>query len=308
MAVRVSFQCRSCHFLSPLDELDVDGSVECCKCVTHQHFDVGAWVEAAAFAHGVADLAYPPPEGRAPNPHIWIGEANPHIRVGYTEPFAEHRQSSVTVQHGLTVHRSLFIQAGPGHPVCPSCERPLRVAVRGQRTATQCDGCGQEVSYQMPVGAPQRVPGVVGVVAMAHRVDGTRAMLDTHGGTATLKCGECGGDIPPQKSRVVACKFCSTTNLVPARARQRMDGMAIEPEVWWLAFSGTSAARAALEAPVVPLDRTDGLGGETQLERAPTREGFNIRQFLLTCAMAAAALVVGVIISQVFGLHRLASF
>ena len=70
VAVRCSFQCRSCHFLSPLDSLDIDGSVECAQCGMPQRFDVKAWHEALAFAHEVGDLGFPAPRGVTRTPRF----------------------------------------------------------------------------------------------------------------------------------------------------------------------------------------------------------------------------------------------
>ncbi len=306
VAVRASFQCRSCHFLSPLDELDIDGSVECAQCGIHQRFDVGAWQGALGFAHGVGDLAFPPPEGRHPSPYVWIGSDNPHIRVGYTEVFDEHRQSSTAMVQGMTVHRSLFIQACPGYPVCAKCEGPMRVSLKGDRTNTRCDTCGEQASYKLPPLAEQYQSSLAAVVAMAHRMDKPLALLDTHGGTTTLKCGQCGGDLPVTKDRVVECGYCNATNLVPPRGRARSTGETIKPEVWWMAFRGPSALRRVAEAPPAA---TGGIvkyvGGETHLEQAPKKKTLNLRQLLVSLVLPSIALVVGYFIVQAFRLHEL---
>lgn len=306
VAVRCSFQCRSCHFLSPLDELDVDGSVECAQCAMHQRFDVEAWREALMFAHGVGDLAFPPPEGRHPHPHVWIGSDNPHIRIGYTEVFGEHRQSSTHVNMGLTVHRSLFIQGGPGYPVCNKCTGPLRITIKGDRTNARCDGCGEQASYQLPHGAKQYCDTIDGVVALSHRMDKPLAKIDTHGGTHTLKCGQCGGDLPVTKDRVVECAYCNATNLVPTRARARDPGAQIVPEVWWMAFRGPSQQRAAVEAPAtIGGGISKYVGGETHLEQAQKKKGINFKQLLLSLVLPSLALVAGYLIFQMLGLHKL---
>lgn len=309
VAVRCSFQCRGCHFLSPLDELDIDGSVECAQCAMHQRFDVGAWQEALAFAHGVADLAFPPPEGRHPNPYVWVGGDNPHIRIGYTEVFGEHRQSSTTMHHGMTVHRSLFIQVSPGYPVCAKCGGALRVALKGDRTNARCDECGEQASYRLPPGANQYAAELVGVVAVDHRMDKPLAVIDTHGGTHTLKCGQCGGDLPVTKDRVVECRYCNATNLVPTRARARDPGAQIVPEIWWLAFRGPSAQRAIVEAPpILTTGLTKYVGGETHLEHAQKKKGMNIKQLMISLLLPSIALVAGYFIFQMLGLHKLSLF
>lgn len=307
VAVRSSFQCRSCHFLSPLDELDVDGTVECTHCAVHQRFDVGAWPEALAFAHGVGDLAFPPPEGRHPSPHVWVGNDNPHIRIGYTEVFGEHRQSSMAIHQGLTVHRSLFIQASPGYPVCNKCGGALRITIKGDRTNGRCDACGEQASYKLPAGATSHCEALAGVVALDHRMDKPLAKLSTHGGTHTLDCGQCGGDLPITPERVVACRYCDATNLVPARARAREVGRDIVPEIWWLAFRGPSPARRALESPPSAGGAmTRYAGGETHLELAAKKKSLNVKQLVLSVMLPSLALVAGYVIMQMLGLHELA--
>ncbi len=306
VALRCSFQCRSCHFLSPLDELDIDGSVECAHCGVHQRFDVDAWHEALAFAHGVGDLALPPPEGRHPNPHVWIGSDNPHIRIGYTEVFAEHRQSSTLVQHGMTVHRSLFIQASPGYPVCGKCTGGLRISIQEDRTNARCDTCGEQASYKLPAGADAYCAAISGAVALAHRMDKPLAKIDAHGGTSTLKCGQCGGALPVTKDRVVECAYCNATNLVPTRARERHPGAQIVPDVWWLAFSGASAERQRTESPaMVSAGLSKYLGGETHLEHAKRKKTINVKQWLISFLLPSLALVAGYFVFQWLGLHKL---
>lgn len=307
VAVRCSFQCRSCHFLSPLDELDVDGTVECAHCMVHQRFDVGAWHEALTFAHGVGDLAFPPPEGRHPSPHVWVGGDNPHIRIGYTEVFGEHRQSTMAVHQGLTVHRSLFIQASPGYPVCNKCEGALRVSITGDRTNGRCDACGEQASYKLPAGAADYGAAIAGVVALDHRMDKPLAKLDTHGGTHTLKCGQCGGDLPVTADRVVECGYCNATNLVPTRARARDPRARVVPEIWWLAFRGPSAQRRAVESPApAAAGLTSYVGGETHLELAAKKKSLNAKQLILSILLPSLALVAGYFIMQLLGLHELA--
>src|SRR5512135_1268678 len=76
-AVKASFQCRSCGFPSPLDGVIVSNGIECAQCGSFQQFDASVWSEALPFVHEVGDLGGPSPEGRFPNPSIWIGDENP---------------------------------------------------------------------------------------------------------------------------------------------------------------------------------------------------------------------------------------
>ncbi len=296
-AVRCSFQCRSCHFLSPLNGLDMDGSVECAQCGMHQRFDVEAWREALAFSHGVADLAFPPPEGRHPHPHIWIGNHNPHAQIGYTEVFGEHRQSSTSVEGAITVHRSLFIQATPGHPTCRKCSRPLSTTRRGHELETRCDGCGEQAKYQLPQQATQYAPSIVGVVSNEERVDKPRAKLETvAGGPVTLKCAECGGNLPATRQRVLECPYCKAACLIPSRALVREPGEPIEPDIWFVAFTGRSEERGRIESPALPKDgalKKLAGGVKTYLEEAPKKPVRNTKQLALALVLPSIAMLIG---------------
>lgn len=296
-AVRCSFQCRSCHFLSPLNGLDMDGSVECAQCGMHQRFDVEAWREALAFSHGVADLAYPPPEGRHPHPHIWIGNDNPHAQIGYTEVFGEHRQSSTSVEGAITVHRSLFIQASPGHPTCKKCGRSVTASLSGHDVETRCDSCGETAKYRLPQQATHYAPPIRGVVSNEERVDKPRARLETvAGGPVTLKCAECGGNLPATSQRVLECPYCKAACLIPSRALVRDPGEPIEPDIWWLAFTGRSDARTKIESPTLKeegaLKKLAG-GVKTYLVEAPKKPVRNTKQLLLALVLPSIAMLIG---------------
>lgn len=303
VAVRCSFQCRSCQFLSPLDELDIDGSVECAQCGQAQRFDVGAWHQALAFAHGVADLAFPLPEGRLSHPAVWVGDDNPHLRVGHTEVFAEHRQSSVKVVDNVTVHRSLFIEAAPGHPVCEGCKAPMEVDLRAVGTEASCRKCGGSFVYQLPPGAEQYNEGLAGVVADAHRSDQRRARMESSAdGPIALKCPECGGALPATRERLLQCGYCGTGSLIPAQARLRDAGQVLTPDIWWLAFRGASKRREALEEPPLPEKKKPKTklekqrAGMTDVELAQEKPGRYLPQLVINLALPGAALVVAIVV------------
>jgi len=301
VAVRCSFQCRSCQFLSPLDELDIDGSVECAHCGQSQRFDVNAWHEALAFAHAVGDLAYPLPEGRLSHPQVWIGDDNPFLAIGSTSVFAEHRQTSVQVTDGMTIHRSLFIEATPGHPICKPCRAPLELTIDRTSVQASCSGCGSQATYRLPNGATRYCGALAGVVGEAQRSDQRRARMETHaGGPVALKCGECGGALPTTRERVLQCAYCGTASLIPAQARTRDVGQVLTPDIWWVAFVGASAQRQALEEPPMPTPE-EKLAAMTKakltdLELAAERPGRYAPQLLLNLALPGAALIVAIIV------------
>jgi hypothetical protein len=313
VAVRCSFQCRSCQFLSPLDELDIDGSVECAQCGQSQRFDVDAWHEALAFAHGIGDLGFPLPEGRLSHANIWIGDDNPYLAIGHTAAFAEHRQSSMQMVDGMTVHRSLFIEAGPGHPICEGCRTPLEIEIdRSAGTRSRCDGCGTTATYRLPNGATRYCAGLLGVVADAHCGGQRRArMQSTAAGPTALQCPECGGALPATRERVLRCEYCGTASLVPAQARTRDVGQVLTPDIWWLAFAGPSNLRRALEDPPAPapieaetndaLAKLKAKAPATSLELVAEKPGTYLPQLLLNLLLPGAALLVAIILYVLFG-------
>ena len=303
VAVRCSFQCRSCQFLSPLDELDIDGSVECAQCGQAQRFDVEAWHEALAFAHAVGDLAFPMPEGRLSHPAIWVGDDNPFGMVGHTEVFSEHRQSSVQVTHGVTVHRSLFVEAAPGHPTCGACHALLDVVIGAGGTEATCRKCGNGATFALPPGAGQYCDGLVAVVADAHREDQQRARLEvTADGPVSLKCPECAGALPATRERVLRCSYCGTASLIPVQARLRDAGQVLTPDIWWLAFAGACTRRGELEEP--PLPKADEPKSKlaklkaktTDLELVKEKPGRYLPQVLMNLVLPSVALVVAVLV------------
>lgn len=326
VAVRCSFQCRSCQFLSPLDELDLDGRVECGQCNMPQRFDVSAWADALHFAHEVGDLAYPPPEGRHPHPQIWIGSDNPHIRIGYTQAFGEHRQSGTRTENDEVVYRSLFIQAAPGHPVCSQCAVALECALDAWgNVSTRCPHCQSASQYKLPAPTKNLCDTVMAAVCDAHGVGRKQVKLETSAGVVALRCPECGSGLPGSREALITCHYCGVTALLPSRARTRDVGQPQEPAIWWLAFRGPSTKRHALEwQPDLAADdgtdsapEPDGQSNlkamlkkklskdQSSLELAPKRQGIHLQQWGLRLGLPALALAIGYVISKLFDLQHL---
>ncbi len=317
VAVRCRFQCRSCGFLSPLDALDLDGSVECAQCGLRQHFHVPSWTEALGFAHAVGDLAFPPPEGRHPHPAVWIGEDNPHAEVGLRQAFAEHRQSGTEVAQGVTVTRSLLMEAAPGHPVCLQCAKPLelRQDQAGRAIHSHCPECDEQASYALPQGATKLYSPLGAVVGAEHRTDKPRARLETTaGGPTALKCPNCGAALPAGRDRLIACSFCKTASWIPAQAVVRESGETPEPTVFWLGFVGPSPRRielqqgAAWQPPPAPILKKGGKLGKLgaaahgPLEQAPKRPGVHGAQLALSLLLPLLALGLAFAVTLLFRL------
>jgi hypothetical protein len=288
VAVRCSFQCRSCGFAAPLDQLDVDGSVECAYCGLRQRFEPSTWREALDFAHAVGDLSGPGPEGRHPDPGLWIGPVNPFRDVGETVAFSEFREAGFEISEGMTVAKSLQIQAAPGFPICVRCRVPLRVEVQAARATTTCATCSETSTFAMPERARSFGEALVAVVAQEHRVNRVEATqtVPATTGVSALVCPNCGAPLALQGGdRTIKCQFCSAFCRVPGRFLVRAGQDKIEPEIWWMLFNGPSRKRRELER---------GTGSESAaLEIPPLEQGLSYKQWLLNLAFLLAALWIG---------------
>jgi hypothetical protein len=305
VAVRCGFTCNSCKFLAPLDALDAGGAVECAHCGLRQRFEVSSWAPALDLAHAVGDLAGPSPEGRSPHPTLWIGSENPYARLGDTRTFEQAEEGA------------LSIEAAPGHPVCHACHAPLAVSVTGPGTvATRCPQCGTAATYALADAARALSPAVVAAVADEHRTDRPRAQVSaTETGVIALSCPSCGGPLGlGEGGRVQTCAFCKAACVVPARSLMRARSQTPAPDVWWILFQGPSAKRRALEAPtddatskvlaaknlLVPRRAAEPIGDAPGVYDAPEVPGIYWPQVALTAALGTAAVVIGMILYEVF--------
>lgn len=308
-AVRCSFTCNQCKFQAPLDMLDADGAVECAHCGLRQRFEVSQWGEALAFAHSVADLAGPNPEGRTPHPTIWIGSDNPHASAGVSTAYRQWRGND-----------PLEILAGPGHPVCGRCRVPLSAQVVAEGTVTtSCTGCGEQARYMLGAEQMQVYPGLVAAVAADHRADRPRAQAArTQAGIVAFKCPACGGPLSlTGTDKVQTCSYCKATCLVSTRqlmeAATGRSGGNIQPETWWILVRGPSPEREKLLSPDgainvqeaakaagLQLKKVISFGGNTDTVKpepgvyeAPEKGGKNWPQIALTVAIGVIVIVVG---------------
>jgi hypothetical protein len=267
---------------------------------------VSSWGPALAFAHAVGDLAGPSPEGRHPHPTLWIGSENPHARCGDTRTFEQ-----VTA-------RVLSVDAAPGHPVCHSCHAPLAASVTGPgAVATRCPGCGATATYAIADAARDLYPAVVAAIADEHRTDRPRAQVSaTEAGVVALSCPSCGGPLTlGEGGRVQTCSFCKAMCVVPARSLTRARSETPAPDVWWILFQGPSDERRALLAPTddvttstakaavnlfKPGRAAEPIGDAPGVYDAPEVPGIYWPQVALTAALGSAAVVVGMILYEVF--------
>lgn len=272
VAVSAEFQCRACGHLSPLNYLDLDGSVKCLRCGLDQAFARSSWKTAIEHAHAVGDLGGSP-EGRHPHPHISIAADNPYRDT----VSARHQQSGFAIERGVQVPVSLAISASIAQPSCEKCRAPLLTerGVPGE-VKTRCATCGETRSYRLPLEATGLVDGLVGVMAGEHRSDQlvTRVEVDTsQPELLTLRCPSCGANLPATSAtRHVVCGFCRTSSRLPEKTFFRGGRETATAEQWWLAFEGPSLMRRRLERdPTVPCSNGDDLP-DGKIETPPKRK------------------------------------
>ncbi|GAB4205467.1 MAG: hypothetical protein OHK0013_21370 [Sandaracinaceae bacterium] len=251
--VRVRITCRQCGGTFPLDEPELDEAVTCPRCSTTQAFDLGAWSEAFAHAHLVADLYGPRgaafrrslPAGRDPSPGL-----------GESTAISELILSGMSIDAGVMRTRNLHAACAPGHPLCKKCGSPREpMPLAGMRGAPElqmkCVGCGDTARYAIPSAAPGLAPTLVGFVAEALRVDRPEARLDgtSAGLVIALRCPSCGAglNVTPG-SHVAVCTFCKTEARIASRTLLALRSVGGEPEPWWAIFRGDAPGRAGLLA------------------------------------------------------------
>jgi hypothetical protein len=262
--------------------------VECAYCGLRQRFEPSTWTEAIEFAHAVGDLAGPGAEGRYPDPGIWIAPVNPFRDLGETLAFSEFRQSGFEISNGMTLPKSLVIQAGPGFPVCARCRVPVGVEVaRDGRTTTTCSSCAERATFALPERARQYGEALVAVVAEEHRTSHVQAtqMAPSETGVSAIACPTCGAPLELHGGdRTIRCKFCGAFCRVPGKVLVRSGQETIEPEIWWMLFNGPSRKRRELER---------GSGERSALEVPPLETGMSYKQLGLNVVFIALALLIG---------------
>jgi hypothetical protein len=285
-AVTSAFTCRSCAFLAPLDGLALDGSVECAQCGLRQAFDPESWRAPLAFAHDVADLAGPSPEGRVAKPRVWIGSDNPHGEVGVTTTLKSCASSGGggddvrALFGGASAQRAMSLDAAPGCPVCTRCAVPLEIGFDGGATLTRCPRCGEAARHVLGERAAALCPTLAGVVSVDDSDRPRARVAASAGGVIALACPACGAPLHATDGRRATCTFCKAIALLPRYgAAPAASGAQVKAQLWWVLFKGPSAARRALETPVIAQIPADGLGlgivpfGAKSLFKSPGSQG-----------------------------------
>lgn len=231
------------------------------QCGSYQRLDDDVWPRALEFAHAVADLAGPQPEGRYAHPEVWIGDDNPHKKIGRTETFAEQKQERFQ------------IDVSPGHPICKTCKALEHVSVQQNVLTVRCARCQANGRFGTPPEITEMARGLVAVCAEAHRLD-MRA-VQVSGATAGLQalaCPTCGANLPPVNQHTVECTYCHATAFVPPHGRVRGKGHLVRPIVFWVAFHGPSQARLSLARPTRLAGRVEDHVEDDDLARLASLE------------------------------------
>ncbi|GMV15403.1 MAG: hypothetical protein AMXMBFR56_36270 [Polyangiaceae bacterium] len=243
VGVMASFQCRACGHVSPLNHLDVDGSVMCLRCGVDQRFDPEQWWKSVDFAHAVGDLAGSP-EGRFPQ-SVSVALDNEVANVGVERTFAEQQQGDDDEGHAMTLCAML------GHPLCEGCRTPLALTELTEASlVTRCPSCQKSHSYDRPPSVARRYPALRGVVAEEHeRANLPVDVQNDAGGAVLLRCPNCSAPLAVTgSSTVVTCRFCNAVSRLPPAALRGLGHHAPKRLLWWMLFQGPSHARARLRA------------------------------------------------------------
>ena len=169
VGVRCQFQCRLCGHPSPLNHLDVDGSVSCLRCGLDQVFDVGWWIEGLDHAMRCGVLA---------------GQSGNYAQLGVSATSLNLVQSGMLIAGGTMVLRSLRVSAGPGHPPCSRCHAPLEIDFDGLTTKARCPTCSATQTCELPAKARELCSAVRGVIAEELTLDKREAKVDGDGGAS----------------------------------------------------------------------------------------------------------------------------
>ncbi len=295
--VTATFRCRACAFDSPFDGVELDSGINCAQCGTFQRINTSGWGRCLRFAHDVADLAGPNPEGHAPHHLLWIGDDNPYAELGLSRTSLEQEIPDDNRDGALPK-----FTVGPGQPVCTRCEVPLNVEVRNRRSLTSCPQCGVHTEYALDQGAHDAYGSLLAIVGAEHVIGRPRANMSTQAGAVAIGCPQCGAPLPPTRVGVAECGHCRAASYVPARARQREKSQLATPEAFFLTFNGPSAKRAELEQPTKPVADAKanasaifsrGITALPGIELPKKRGGLDTKQLAFLLGSTAIALAIG---------------
>ncbi|MBX3234111.1 MAG: hypothetical protein KIT84_06370 [Labilithrix sp.] len=262
-SVRCTFQCRACGHLSPLDHLDMDGSVECLRCGLDQAFDVGSWREGLEHARTLG-LA----SARA--------ATSQYSAIGETHTAAEHQQGGLVIGGGQLTQLSLRVNAAPGTPLCPECRAPFVASFDATGAMTvRCHACSTSMTTKLPAPGKSMCPELRGVLAEA-QVEGRREARVKGGEALAVLCPTCDAPLAVTGASInVTCTYCRTPSRIPRKRMFELGHAAPTPTVWWLAFDRRAVeakAKAKAEAKARAKAKADNERAERRRKKQEARE------------------------------------
>jgi len=241
------FSCRGCGMRSPLDGLDLDGTVECRRCGMQQAFDVDQWKEVLIFAEDVADCAGP--AGRLGKDPV---TNNPYADIGTTHTYAEKTLSGMIIDGEGMKPRTLRLRATPGVPLCERCHVPLEVLVDTDAYKAQatCPRCHERAVYDTPEGAFDQNGDISAILADDHRCDreAVRVQASPGGAAVAVSCPKCNASLPVAgEASMVSCGYCGTPCRIPSRLMAKLSSTPPTPKRWWILFDDDSYQRLGVD-------------------------------------------------------------
>ncbi len=306
--VEAALRCDRCKLLTPVDGVDVGERYRCAHCDYEQDVLVDSFAEGLREAHGVGDLAWPPPDGRHPDPDCPLPDDLPQ-RVAIGGPAAALLWADGGVRMTVRV----------GCPLCARCAAPLRAHTAAGKTLVRCDACGARDVYTLPERHAETLAGALLEAWRARDADepAPRPVTVVREGARvlTLRCPQCGGALDAPDSARVVCPYCATVCAVEAPLQRHFAEREVATAPLWLRFKGPSPARLALQKTLAPAlararkrARKDALRAQPPVARAPQRakrspppsapaEGGNATPLwvipLVVAAVAAALMALG---------------
>ena len=255
--VECDFSCRGCGMRSPLDGLDLDGTVECRRCGMQQAFETDQWKEVLIFAQDVADCAGPP--GRLGKEPI---ADNPYFEIGIKHTYGEKTLTGMVIDGEGMKPRTLRLRATPGVPLCEKCHVPLDVVVdtTEYKTQTTCPRCHDRAVYDTPEDAFDQNADIAAVLGDDHRCDRepVRVQASPGGAAVAVSCPKCNASLPvTDGTSLINCGYCGTPCRIPSRLMAKLSHGAPTPKRWWILFDDDSYQRLGIDPDADESDDDD---------------------------------------------------
>jgi len=297
------FICRSCGDKVALNHFSLDGYL-CGSCGILQKFGMREWSQIVRHAHDTADITgfFRP---SADDVRFW------EVFSAYDSDVAMMFKSIGRDKSCLTKGNEEFggiefeMDVSPGHPLCASCSKPVKLEIKAERLHCTCLSCGYAAIYRaFPEAGNYR--NCVAAICEDDRSDVSTAKTEpsSGGGAIAITCPNCAGALDVRAlGDTVTCPFCKTMCHVPAQVFTRAMGKAIPPRPWWMVFEGESRRRIRINNTLKQqadaarqneerLRKREELAQQSRLKRKD--EAARRRKTLLKAGMIIAV-VIGVI-------------